>query len=59
MYSQLLDALAIALVLEGILPFLSPKSYRSMLLNFMKQSDTVIRVIGLVLMLCGVLILYA
>jgi uncharacterized protein len=53
-----LSALALVFVIEGILPFLSPRALRSTLQHLCAQSDTAIRVIGFCSMLAGVGILY-
>jgi uncharacterized protein YjeT (DUF2065 family) len=49
-----LGALALMLVAEGLLPFLSPVSWRSVFERAMKLSDGQIRFLGLVSMLAGV-----
>jgi len=53
----LLGALALMLVIEGLLPFFSPKSWREMFARAMQMSDGQIRFIGLSSMLVGVLVL--
>jgi len=52
-----LGALALMLVAEGLLPFLSPVSWRSVFERAMKLSDGQIRFLGLVSMLAGVAML--
>lgn len=59
MWPELLGALGLLLVVEGVLPFLSPRRFRQSLLNFAALEDRVMRVIGLGCMLGGVLILNA
>ncbi|CAK0777093.1 DUF2065 domain-containing protein [Gammaproteobacteria bacterium] len=51
-------ACALMLVMEGIWPFLSPESFRQTLLNMVDQSDTGLRIVGLISMLSGVVLLY-
>lgn len=51
-------ALALVLIIEGVLPFLSPASWREMLALVGQTEDRVIRKIGLGSMLAGLLILY-
>jgi hypothetical protein len=52
-------ALALFLVLEGILPFLNPQGVRRMLELLSTLSDTQLRFSGLTSMLLGLLLLYA
>ena len=49
----LLSALALMLVLEGMLPFLSPAVWRSVFERAIRLSDGQIRFIGLSSMLAG------
>lgn len=58
MWEQLLPALALVLVIEGILPFLNPKSWRSAMLQAAQLPDRVLRIMGLLSMLAGVVVLY-
>jgi hypothetical protein len=50
-------ALALMLVFEGLLPFLSPGAWRRVFEQAMKLSDGQIRFIGLSSMLVGLLLL--
>lgn len=54
MWHDLFVALCLVLVVEGILPFLSPASWRKMMLNAVQLNDRPMRVMGLVSMLIGV-----
>jgi len=58
-WGDLLAALALVLVIEGIVPFVSPQSLRNMLETVSQMDDRVLRIIGLVSMVCGVVLLYA
>ena len=58
MWSDILVALALVLVIEGITPFLSPRAYRQALQLVNQFSDQGLRLIGLVAMICGALLLY-
>lgn len=58
MWRDLLSALALMLVIEGIMPFLSPRSLRETLRMMAEMDDRTLRVIGLVSMVSGVLMLY-
>jgi uncharacterized protein YjeT (DUF2065 family) len=51
-------ALALFLVLEGILPFLNPPGVRRMLDAIQKLGDAQLRFAGLTSMLLGLLLLY-
>ena len=53
----LFDALALLLVIEGLLPFFSPTLWRSVFERALKLSDGQIRFIGLSSMLIGVALL--
>lgn len=54
----LLGAFALMLVIEGLLPFVSPPRWRSVFERAMKMSDGQIRFIGLGSMLAGLVILW-
>ena len=55
----LLGALALMLVFEGLLPFLSPKTWRSAFERVTQLSDGQIRFFGLTCMVLGLLLLLA
>lgn len=54
---SLLAALGLMLVIEGLLPFLSPAVWRNAFLRLTEMSDGQIRFVGLVSMLLGLLML--
>ncbi len=58
MSNTLLTALALMLVIEGILPFLVPGTWREAFRRLIEMSDGQIRFIGLTSMLAGLLLLY-
>jgi uncharacterized protein YjeT (DUF2065 family) len=58
MWDTLLAALALMLVLEGVLPFLSPGAWRRVFERATQLSDGQIRFLGLSSMLVGVIALY-
>ncbi len=58
MAEELIRAIALVLVIEGILPFLSPDGWRQAMIQAGRLSDKTLRTIGLVSMLAGVIILY-
>ena len=57
MWDLLLGAFALMLVLEGLLPFFSPKAWRGLFERATKMSDGQIRFIGLTSMLVGLVML--
>ncbi len=57
-WSDLLAALALVLVIEGLLPFANPQSLRRMLATVAQLDDRTLRLAGLVSMICGVVMLY-
>ncbi|HEX2830091.1 MAG TPA: DUF2065 domain-containing protein [Burkholderiales bacterium] len=58
MSNTLLTALALMLVIEGVLPFLVPGMWRETFRKLTEMSDGQIRFIGLTSMLAGLLLLY-
>ena len=58
MWQEILTALGLVLVIEGIIPFINPKSFREAMLRASQTDDSTLRFIGLTLMLVGVGILY-
>ena len=52
-----LRALALLLVIEGIMPFLSPTKWRDALQILQKLEDKTLRIMGLTAMLVGVILL--
>jgi uncharacterized protein YjeT (DUF2065 family) len=57
-WGSLLTAIALVLVLEGILPFLSPRGWRDTFRRLTEMSDGQIRFIGLTSMIAGLLLLF-
>ena len=51
-------ALALVLIIEGAMPFISPNRWRNMLAMVAQMEDRVIRNIGLGSMLLGIVLLY-
>ena len=58
MATTLLMALALMLVIEGVLPFLAPKLWRETFQRLMQLSDGQIRFFGLTSMIAGLILLY-
>lgn len=57
MFERLLAALALMLVIEGLLPFISPGRWRALFEQITQMSDGQIRFFGLSSMIAGVLLL--
>ncbi len=58
MWQDLLTAIALLLVIEGIIPFLNPDALRRMLAMMAQMDNRSLRVAGLLSMLSGVVLLY-
>ncbi len=56
-WNDLLAAIALVLVLEGLMPFLSPESFRRTLVQIAQLDDRVLRTAALLAMLTGLAIL--
>jgi uncharacterized protein len=57
-WSDLFAALALYLVLEGVLPFLNPQAMKRVMMAMTTFSDRQLRLWGLASMLAGALLLY-
>jgi uncharacterized protein YjeT (DUF2065 family) len=53
MWSILISTIGLLFVLEGILPFLSPRFWRGLMQQMFALSDKALRIIGLISMLIG------
>ena len=58
MWHELLIALALVMVIEGVLPFLSPGAMRKMMQAVGEMDDHSLRIGGLISMILGVIMLY-
>jgi uncharacterized protein YjeT (DUF2065 family) len=58
MWQDLLVAVALLFVIEGILPFLAPGLMRRLLLEVARQDNRSLRLTGLFSMILGVVFLY-
>lgn len=56
-WTDLLAAIALLLVIEGMVPFLNPQSLRRMLETVSQLDDRTLRIVGLVSMILGVVLL--
>ena len=59
MWNDLWVAMALLLVLEGIVPFLTPAGFKRAIEGVLGVDDRHIRIAGLVSMIAGVVLLYA
>lgn len=57
-WHQLFVAMALVLVIEGVMPFLNPQAWREMLVKVLSMPDRSIRVGALCSMLLGTVLLY-
>lgn len=57
-WSDFLAALALLLVVEGVVPFANPQALRRMLATMSQLDDQSLRIAGLVSMVMGVVLLY-
>jgi uncharacterized protein len=57
-WNDLLAAVALLLVLEGLMPFLNPAGFKRALIQVAQLPDGVLRGFGLVAMAVGVLLLW-
>lgn len=57
-WTEILTAVALVLVIEGLLPFASPGRYRQMVAQIVLLSDNHIRTVGLVVIFVGLVLLY-
>ncbi len=58
MWESIVPALALVLVIEGMLPFLSPKGWRDAMSQAAKLPDNTLRILGFCSMLAGLFVLY-
>jgi uncharacterized protein YjeT (DUF2065 family) len=58
MWDDFVRAIALVLVIEGMMPFLSPDGWRQAMIQAGRLSDKTLRRIGFASMMIGVLVLY-
>lgn len=58
MWHELVVAIALILIIEGIMPFLNPEALRRTLMLISQLSDNALRFAGLTAMVAGCLLLY-
>jgi len=57
-WDDLLTALALVMIIEGIIPFISPQGYKNTMQQLTAMPESTLRSIGFGLMLVGVVFLY-
>jgi len=57
MWTEIFTAIALLLVLEGLIPFLSPDAFRSAMQAILARDNNTMRTIGLLSMISGVILL--
>ena len=58
-WTEILTALALVLINEGMVPFVGPRKYRQIVAQMAMLSDNHLRTVGLVIMIAGVVLLFA
>ncbi|NIV17780.1 MAG: DUF2065 family protein [Woeseiaceae bacterium] len=58
MWTEILTAVALVLVIEGILPFTGPGRYRQLVAQIVRLSDNQLRTFGLTAMIAGIVLLF-
>ena len=57
-WHDLLTALALLLIMEGLMPFASPASMKRAYEQFLSYPEKTLRIIGLVSIIAGILLLF-
>lgn len=57
-FSDLLAALALVFVLEGLMPFINPEGIRRIFLLAAQMNNQTLRLLGMMSMLAGLMLLY-
>jgi len=58
MWNEFLTAIALLLIIEGIMPFLNPEGLRKMLALTLQMNNSTLRFVGLSAMIAGLVLLY-
>ena len=56
-FKELFTAISLVLILEGLLPFISPSLFKRLTLQILEINESSIRIMGLCLIILGVLII--
>ncbi len=57
-WREILTAVALLLVIEGMLPFVGPRSYKQLVAQIARLGDNQLRSFGLTSMIAGLLLLF-
>ena len=57
-WNDLLTALALVMIVEGVIPFFSPQGYKNTMQQLLAMPNSTLRYVGLGLMLVGVVSLF-
>jgi uncharacterized protein YjeT (DUF2065 family) len=57
-WTELFSALALVMIIEGIIPFISPQGYKKSMQQMLAMPESKLRVVGLSLMLVGAILLF-
>lgn len=57
-WTEILTAVALVLVIEGMVPFVGPRKYRQIVAQMSQLSDNNLRTVGLVVMIAGLALLF-
>jgi uncharacterized protein YjeT (DUF2065 family) len=57
-WQEILTAVALLLVIEGMLPFVGPGSYKQLVAQIARLGDNQLRAFGLTSMIAGLLLLF-
>lgn len=57
-WTEILTAVALVCVIEGLLPFQAPAKYREMVAEISRLSDNSLRSVGLAIIIAGLLLLF-
>ena len=57
-WTEILTAVALVLIIEGMLPFVGPGRYKQLVAQIAQLGDNQLRTLGLVSMIAGLLVLF-
>ena len=57
-WQEVLTAVALLLVIEGMLPFIGPQAYKQLVAQIARLRDNQLRTFGLVSMIAGLVLLF-
>ena len=58
MWQEIVTAIALVLIIEGMIPFVNPSRFRNFVERMSQLKDSNLRFIGLISMLIGLLLLF-